>query len=92
MAGQKKSQRFLKCVKDNFLTQEIEEPTRRGAMLDLELTNKKDLVGNAVLQGTVSDDNMVGIKILRAVRRARSKITVPDMRRADLWPLQGPTP
>lgn len=29
-AGQKKSQRFLKYVADNFLTQVIEEPTRRG--------------------------------------------------------------
>lgn len=92
MAGQKKSQRFLKCVKDNFLTQAIEEPTRIGATLDLELTNKEEMVGNAVLQGTVSDNNMVEIKILRAVRRAHSKITAPDMRRADLWPLQGPTP
>lgn len=92
MAGQKKSQRFLKCVKDNFLAQVIEEPTRRGAMLHLVLTNKEELVGNAVLQGTVSDDNMVEIKILGAVRRAHKKITAPDMRRADLWPLQGPTP
>lgn len=57
MAGQKKSQRFLKCVKDSFLTQVIEEPTRIGATLDLELTNKEEMVGNAVLQGTVSDNN-----------------------------------
>lgn len=72
----------------NFLTQVTEEPTRRGAMLDFVLTNKEELV----LQGTVSDLRMVEIKILRAVRRAHSKITAPDIRRADLWPLQGPAP
>lgn len=90
-AGQKRFQRFLKCVTDNFLTQVIEESTRRGAMLDLVLTNKKELVGNAALQGTANDDKMVETKILRAVRRACSKITAPDIRRGDLWPLQRPT-
>lgn len=35
-AGQKKSQRFLKYVADNFLTQVIEEPTRRGCWASSE--------------------------------------------------------
>lgn len=78
------------CQSD-ILTQVTEESTRRGDMLDLVPTNKEELVRNAVLQGTVSDNKMVEIKILKAVRRARSKITGPDIRSADLWPLQGPT-
>ncbi|GAB0210292.1 cAMP-dependent protein kinase inhibitor alpha [Grus japonensis] len=34
-AGHKQSRRFLECIDDNVLLQAIEEPTRRGAMLDL---------------------------------------------------------
>lgn len=39
----------------------IEEPTRRGAILDLVLTNKEGLVGNVRLEGSVgwSDHEMV---------------------------------
>jgi len=32
----------------------IEEPTRRGAMLDLVLTNKEGLVGNVNLKGSLA--------------------------------------
>ncbi|PKU42484.1 rna-directed dna polymerase from mobile element jockey-like [Limosa lapponica baueri] len=35
------SRRFLQCIDDNFLTQLVEEPTRREALLDLVLTNKE---------------------------------------------------
>jgi len=42
-AGRKQSRRFLDCVVDNFLLQVIEESTRRGAMMDLLLTNKEGL-------------------------------------------------
>ncbi|KAK4826242.1 hypothetical protein QYF61_006594 [Mycteria americana] len=63
----------------------MEEPTRRGAMLDLVLTNKEGLVGNVKLKGTVgcSDCDMVEFKILRAPRRPHSKLTTLDFRRAD---------
>ncbi|GAB0191019.1 hypothetical protein GRJ2_001567200 [Grus japonensis] len=37
----KQSRKFLECVDDKFLLQVIEEPMRRGAMLDLVLTNKE---------------------------------------------------
>jgi len=47
--GHKKSRRFLECVDDNFLLQMLEEPMRRGAMLDLVLTSKEGLVGNVKL-------------------------------------------
>ncbi|GAB0179197.1 hypothetical protein GRJ2_000385000 [Grus japonensis] len=84
-AGHKQSRRFLECVDDNFLLQVIEEPTRRGAMLDLVLTNKEELVGDMKLKGSLgcSDHKMVKFKILRAARRARSKLTTLDFRRAD---------
>ncbi|GAB0195045.1 hypothetical protein GRJ2_001969800 [Grus japonensis] len=84
-AGHKQSRRFLECVDDNFLLQVIEEPTRRGAMLDLVFTNKEGLVWNVKLTGSLgcSDHEMVEFKILRAARRAHSKLTTLDFRRAD---------
>ncbi|GAB0182044.1 mitochondrial enolase superfamily member 1 [Grus japonensis] len=58
---------------------------RRGAMLDLVLTNKEGLVGNVKLKGSLgcSDHEIVEFRILRAVRRAHSKLTALDFRRAD---------
>ncbi|GAB0183659.1 nucleoside diphosphate kinase 6 [Grus japonensis] len=58
---------------------------RRGAMLDLVLTNKEGLVGNVKVKGSLgcSDHEMVEFKILRAVRRVHSKLTTLDFRRAD---------
>ncbi|GAB0181714.1 hypothetical protein GRJ2_000636700 [Grus japonensis] len=84
-AERKQSRKFLGCVDDNFLLQVIEEPTRRGAMLDLVLTNQEGLVGEVKLKGSLgcSDHKMVEFRILRAVRRACSKLTTLDFRRAD---------
>ncbi|GAB0180275.1 hypothetical protein GRJ2_000492800 [Grus japonensis] len=84
-AERKQSRKFLECVDDNFLLQVIEEPTRRGAMLDLILTNKEGLVGDVKLKGSLgcSNHEMVEFRILRAVRRAHSKLTTLDFRRAD---------
>uniref|UniRef100_A0A8B9ISU6 Endonuclease/exonuclease/phosphatase domain-containing protein n=1 Tax=Amazona collaria TaxID=241587 RepID=A0A8B9ISU6_9PSIT len=84
-AWHKQSRRFLDYVEDNFLLQVIEEPTRRGAMLDLVLTNREGLVGNLKLQGSLdcSDHEMVEFEILRTVRRACSKLTALDFKRAD---------
>ncbi|GAB0210350.1 mitochondrial enolase superfamily member 1 [Grus japonensis] len=84
-AERKQSRKFLECIDDNFLLQVIEEPTRRGAMLDLILTNKEGLVGDVKLKGSLgcSDHEMVEFRILRAARRARSKLTTLDFRRAD---------
>ncbi|GAB0175756.1 hypothetical protein GRJ2_000040800 [Grus japonensis] len=84
-AGHKQSRRFLECVDDNFLLQVTGEPVRRGVMLDLVLTNKEGLVGDIKLKGSLgcSDLEMVEFKILRAARRAHSKLTTLDFRRAD---------
>ncbi|GAB0205472.1 mitochondrial enolase superfamily member 1 [Grus japonensis] len=84
-AEHKQSRKFLECVDDNFLLQVIEEPTRRGAMLDLILTNKEGLVGDVKLKGSLgcSDYKMVEFRILRAARRALSKLTTLNFSRAD---------
>ncbi|GAB0190203.1 hypothetical protein GRJ2_001485600 [Grus japonensis] len=56
-----------------------------NAMLDLVLTNKKGLVGNVKLKGSLGccDHEMVEFKILRAARRVHSKLATLDFRRAD---------
>ncbi|GAB0206425.1 mitochondrial enolase superfamily member 1 [Grus japonensis] len=84
-AEHKQSRKSLECVDDNFLLQVTEEPTRRGAMLDLVLTNKEGLVGDVKLKGSLgcSDHEMVEFRILRAARKALSKLTTLDFRRAD---------
>ncbi|PKU33402.1 rna-directed dna polymerase from mobile element jockey-like [Limosa lapponica baueri] len=63
----------------------VEEPTRKGAVLDLVFTNKEGLAGNVKLKGSLgcSDHKMVEFKILRAARRVCSKLTTLDFRRAD---------
>ncbi|GAB0202830.1 hypothetical protein GRJ2_002748600 [Grus japonensis] len=81
----KQSRKFLECVDDNFLLQVTEEPTRRGVMLDLILTNKEGLVGDIKLKGSLgcSDHEMVEFRILRAARRVCSKLTTLAFSRAD---------
>ena len=75
-AVHRQSRRFLECIDENFLLQVIEEPTRRGVMLDLVLTNDEGLVGSVKLKGNLgcSDHEMVEFKIVRAVRRVHSKL------------------
>ena len=54
-------------------------------MLDLVFTNKEGLVRNVKLKGSLgrSDHEMVEFKILRAMRKAHSKLATLDFRRAD---------
>ncbi|GAB0199646.1 hypothetical protein GRJ2_002430000 [Grus japonensis] len=84
-AERKQSRKFLECVDDNFLLQVTEEPTRRGAVLDLILTNKEGLVRDVKLKDSLgcSDHEMVEFRILRAARRAHSKLTTLDFSRAN---------
>ncbi|GAB0204060.1 protein Hook 3-like [Grus japonensis] len=83
--GQKQSRQFLESINDNFLIQVVEEPRRRGALMDPILTNKEGLVGNVKVKGSLgcSDHEMVEFRILRAGRRVKSKLTTLDFRRAD---------
>ena len=57
-AGRQQSRRFLECIDDKFLLQVVEEPTRRGAMLDLVLTNQEGLVDNVKLKKALAAATM----------------------------------
>jgi len=82
IAAHKQYRRFLDCFDDSFLLQVIE---RRGVMLDIVLSSKEGLVHDVKLMGRLgcSDHEMVEFKILRAARRAHSKLTTLDFRKAD---------
>lgn len=77
--GRKESRRFLNC----FSFQE--ELTKGSAMLDLFLSNKEGLMGNANLQGSLGsqEHEMVEFETLRVVRRVDNKLGTLDLWRAD---------
>jgi len=79
------SRRFLQSIHDNFLIPVVEEPTRKGALLDLVLTNKEGLVEDVKVGGRLgcSDHEMVEFRILRGGSRAISRIKTLDFRRAN---------
>jgi len=77
------SRRFLQSIDDNFFIQVMEEPKRKGALLDLVLTNKEGLVGDVKVGGSLSnnDHEIVNFMILRGGSRAISRIKTLDFRR-----------
>ncbi|GAB0183494.1 hypothetical protein GRJ2_000814700 [Grus japonensis] len=76
------SRRFVQSTDDNFLAQVVEEPTRRGVLLDLVLTNKEGLDGDVKLGGSLgcSDHEMMEFRILHERSRATSQITTLGFR------------
>jgi len=60
-----KSVKFLKYVEENFSSQVLSEPTRKGALLDLLYSNREGLMGDAIVGGCLghSDHEMVEFKI-----------------------------
>ena len=72
--GHQKSKRILECVDDNFLFQMVQEPMRKGAVLDLVFTNKDGLVSNAKLKGSLdcSDHKIVKFRILSVSKRVHN--------------------
>ncbi|CAM5108800.1 unnamed protein product [Eretmochelys imbricata] len=81
----RQSRKFLERVGDNFLVQVLEEPTRGRVLLDLLLTNREELVGEAKVEGNLggSDHEMVEFRILTQGRKESSRIQTLDNRKAD---------
>jgi len=65
--------------------QVVEEPTRKGALLDLVLTNKERLVDDVKVGGRLgcSDHEIVKFRILRGGSSAIRRIKTLDLRRAN---------
>ena len=84
-ARQAQSRRFLQSIDDNFMMQVVEEPMRRGALLDLGLMNKEGLAEDVKVGGSLGsrDCEMVNFRILRGGSRTISRIKTLDFRRAN---------
>ena len=84
-ARHSQSRRFLQSINDKFLMQVVEEPKRKGSLLDLILTNKDGLVEDVRVGGRLgcSDHEMVEFRILHGGSRAISSIKTLDLRRAN---------
>jgi len=84
-ASHTQSRRFLQSIDDNFLMQVVKEPTRRGALLDLVLTDKEGLVEDVKAGGRLgcSDREVVEFRILCGGSRGISRIKTLDFRRAN---------
>jgi len=65
--------------------QVVEEPTSKGALLDLVLTNKEGLVEDVKAGGRLgcSDHEIVEFRILRGRSRAISRIKTLDFKRTN---------
>ena len=72
--------RFLECIEDNFLSQVIDSPTRRDAILDVLLTNQNELIGD-VKTGGCSGHILVGFILLRDMGKARSIVRILNYRK-----------
>ncbi|PKU45109.1 mast stem cell growth factor receptor kit [Limosa lapponica baueri] len=82
--GHMQPRRLLEIINDNFLTQMIEKPMRRGIWLNLILTNKEGVVGNMKVKGSLGcPDHEMESRILKGGSRSKSKITNLDFRRTD---------
>jgi len=84
-ARQAQSKRFLQSIDDNFLMQVLEEPTRKGTLLDLVLTNKEGRVEDVKAGGRIDcrDHEMVNFRILHGGSRVISRIKTLDFKRAN---------
>ena len=72
-------------MEDNFLTQLVSEPSREGALLDLLLVNREELVGEVKVGGRLgcSDREMTEFPILGKTKRGVSKTATLDFQRAN---------
>ncbi|PKU45830.1 rna-directed dna polymerase from mobile element jockey-like [Limosa lapponica baueri] len=77
------SRRLLQCIDDNSLTQLVEEPTRREALLDLVLT--KGLMEDVKVGGNLgcSDHVKIEFRIVGSTRKPISRTDTLDFRRAN---------
>ncbi|PKU47503.1 hypothetical protein llap_2145 [Limosa lapponica baueri] len=79
------SKRFLQCTDDNFLTQLVEEPSRREALLDPVLTNEEGLVEDIKVEGNLgcSDHGKIEFRIVGSTHKAISRTETLDFKRAN---------
>ena len=72
----RQSTKLLECTEDNFLSQVIDSPTQRDAILDLLTTNAGELIGDVRIGGSQGcrDHALVEVSVLRDKGQAKSKV------------------
>lgn len=80
--GPSTSRRFLETVVDSFLAGVIDEPTRGGALLDLSLANKEELIREVKADSNLGCifQKLVDFKVLREVCKTNRRTTALDWR------------
>ena len=83
-AKSERSQSFLSCVDDLYLTQEVYGPTRGKALLDPVLATGDNLIGGLVIDGKLgdSDHELITFTIHRKAGKSVSNMEVLDFRKA----------
>lgn len=76
-----RSWKLLKFVGDNFLSQVVSEPTRKGALLDLLFVNREELMEDVMARGCLghSDCEMLEFKIFSVMRKKAQQICYPGL-------------
>ncbi|PKU32580.1 nedd4-binding protein 2-like 2 [Limosa lapponica baueri] len=84
-ASCRQSRRFLECLDNNFLGQEIDSPTQGFAILDLIVTNASELIRDVKIGGSLgcSDHALVEFTVLRDTCQTRSIVRKLNFRKAN---------
>ncbi|KAJ7425634.1 hypothetical protein BTVI_02330 [Pitangus sulphuratus] len=81
----RQSRRNLECMESNFLTQVIDSPTRKDAILNLVITKTSELISNIKTGDSLgcSDHALVEFAVLRDMGQVRSTVRPLNFRKAD---------
>ena len=79
------SERLISFVDNNFLHQQVTEPTRGGNILDLILTNQEYLVSSTSVREQLGscDHNMIEFEINNQINCPKESIYVPNFGKAN---------
>jgi len=87
MASCRQSSRFPECIEGNFLSQVIGTPIRVDAILDLVLTNARELISGAktgISLGCI-DHTLVEFTVLGDMGKVSNIVRIPNFRKANFW-------
>ena len=76
----RQSKKLLECTEDNFLSQVIDSPTRGHVILDLLVTNAREIIGDIKIGGS-RDHGLVDFAVLRHKGQVKSKFKTLNFRK-----------
>jgi len=84
-ASCKQARRLLECIEDNFFSQVTDSPTREDAILDLLVTNTRELISGVKIGGYLgcSDHALVEFTVLSDMGQAKCEVRTLNFRKAN---------